>query len=584
MKQGDHVTDAIGRELNRIIQERQIRTVFQPIISLTDGSLLGHEALSRVTCPGEIGTPERLFAAATAHNRLWELELLCRTTALESAARLPSRCHTRKLFININPHTMHDEKLQKGFTKEFLRQYELAPQDLIFEITERNAISDTKAFRAAIDHYRSQDYQIAVDDAGAGYAGLTLISEVNPEYLKLDMSLTRNVDTDDLKAALIKAMVELSRQSNIALIAEGIETLGELKALIDLGVQYGQGYLIQHPTTDIREIAPEILRAVKDLVQAKERSQDRSCIGLLCTDAQVISPATKAIAVYEALKQQPECDGLCILEDDRPVGIITPEKLAEEMSGYFGFTINQNRAIADLMDRDFLAVEHSTSVSVASNLAMSRQRKKLYDFIVVTKDGRYQGIVTIKTLVQRATELEVSNARHQNPLTGLPGNLLIEQELNRVIAECAEYSVAYFDIDCFKAYNDVYGFEQGDMMIKLLANILRMNMQDGQFIGHVGGDDFIVIAERYLAEDCLEEIVRQFDRQALSLYHEADIRTGYIVTNNRHGKVEQFPLITLTRATIDNRHRQFSNAFELTELLAAKKRLAEQAKCLLKLS
>ena len=141
-------------------------------------------------------------------------------------------------------------------------QYEIAPHNVIFEITERNVITDMNGFMVTIDHYKSQDYRIAIDDAGAGYSGLNLISDVNPNYIKLDMKLIRHVDTDSVKFAIVKGMVELSKASNIQLIAEGIETSEELDTLVNLGVQYGQGYFIQQPAAEIMEIRQEVLQAL----------------------------------------------------------------------------------------------------------------------------------------------------------------------------------------------------------------------------------------------------------------------------------------------------------------------------------
>lgn len=255
--------------LEYILENKQIRTVFQPIISLRNGSILGHEALSRITCESEIKTPDTLFNVADENNRLWELEMLCRTKAFEAAYKLMVPPYRKKLFINVNPNLMHDESFKKGFTRDFLNEYKITPNNLIFEITERNAISDMCGFKKTIEHYKSQDYQIAIDDLGSGYSGLNLISDVKPNYIKLDMNLIRGIDRDKIKSAILKGMVEFSKASNIFLIAEGIETVEELEKLVNLGVQYGQGYLIQKPNPEILEINKDILNVLKDLNMKK---------------------------------------------------------------------------------------------------------------------------------------------------------------------------------------------------------------------------------------------------------------------------------------------------------------------------
>ena len=188
--------------LEYIIDNKQIKAVFQPIISLKDGSVLGHEALSRITCDSVINNPETLFSAAGEYNRLWDLELLCRTAALEAAYKFMIPPYSKMLFLNVNPNIMHDENFKKGFTKEFLMQFKIKPLNVIFEITERNVILDMNGFLSTINHYKSQDYKIAIDDAGAGYSGLNLISEINPDYIKLDMKLILIINHRNLAMCL----------------------------------------------------------------------------------------------------------------------------------------------------------------------------------------------------------------------------------------------------------------------------------------------------------------------------------------------------------------------------------------------
>ena len=570
------MTKGIKESLDYIIHNKQIKTVFQPIIALKDGSILGHEALSRLTCESEIENPEMLFTMAEEYNRLWDLELLCRTTALEAAYKFIIPPYNKKLFINVNPNIMHYETFKKGFTKSFLMQYKILPQNVIFEITERNVIEDMDSFKSTINHYKEQDYQIAIDDAGAGYSGLNLISEVNPNYIKLDMKLIRDVDSDRVKFALVKGMVEFSKVSNIFLIAEGIETYEELNTLVNLGVQYGQGYLIQKPDSELLEIRQDVLQMLKK-INIKKNHTFKSLIpniyiSNLCTSIDAISPNEMVPNVFDTFKHNLNCFGLCVIENEVPIGIVTREKLALKLSGHYGFSLNQNKKISRVMDKDFLSVDYKTPVSIVSSMAMSRENDKLYDFIVVTENDKYLGIVTIKDLLKKTSELEISEAKHQNPLSGLEGNLVIEQNLSQCVANTTKFSVAYLDIDNFKAYNDIYGFENGDLVIKLLADILRKSISKEQFIGHIGGDDFVVIIKDHITEDYLKDIVEQFELEVLSFYNQTDIQNGYITTTNRHGEKEQFPLITLTCVVVNNQTQIYKNVFQLTEMLAVLKK------------
>ncbi|MDD4159813.1 MAG: GGDEF domain-containing protein [Synergistaceae bacterium] len=576
------ITNELRFLLDYIIKNEKIKTVFQPIISLRDGSILGHEALSRITYECKIKNAEMLFHVAEKFNRLWSLDLLCRTKALEAAFEFMIPPYSKKLFINVNPNIINYETYKKGFTRSFLEQHDIASENVIFEITEKNVIMDLKGFIATINNYKNQNFKIAIDDGGAGYSGLNLISDIRPNYLKLDMKLIRNINSDRMKYALVKGMVEFSKESNVSLIAEGIETYEELDTLASLEVPYGQGYIIQRPNERILEIAPEVLQALKAINLKKNHILQNSVSSLyinnLSIHAGTVSPDEVIADVYDKFKRDQKCFGLCIVEDGCPIGIISREKMAVRLSGQYGFTLNARRPISEIMDKEFLSVDHKTPVSIVSSTAMSRPNDKTYDFIVITEEGKYSGVVTIKELLMKTTELEVSTAKNQNPLTGLPGNQTIERRLDHTLSSEDQYSVAYIDIDNFKAYNDVYGFEKGDLVIKLLADILLSALRSSAFIGHVGGDDFLVIFSSHVTESFFDEIRIDFERSVLSLYNKTDVENGYVRTYNRHGEMEEFPLLTLTAVLVNNIEHNFSDRFQLTETLASLKKRAKENK------
>lgn len=572
--------DKKREELDKIIREKQIRTVFQPIVSLRDGSVLGHEALSRMTCNTSIEGPEQLFRIAGQHDRIWDLELLCRTTALQTAFLVKRARKTKKIFLNVNPNVMHDEKFRNGFTKEYLTQYGIEPENIIFEITERHAISDIKGFQGTVAHYKQQHYRIAIDDVGAGFSGLNLISDIHPHYIKLDNNLIHGISNDSTKYALVKSMAELSKTANIRLIAEGVETREELTTLIDLGVQYAQGYFLKRPEDDIGDIAKD----VRDFIVEQNRRKNHMVGNLvsniyiqnICTKTETIPPGMNVEKVFEKMKGSPNTYGLCVVEDGRVLGIITKANLLLQLSGRYGFSLNQHRAISSLMDQQFLMVDCRTPIDAVSTAAMSRPPDKLYDFIVVVKNGRYLGTVTVKDLLQKTTEVEVANAKFQSPLTGLPGNVIIDQQISRCISSGEPYSIMYFDIDNFKAYNDVYGFENGDKIIRLLASSLTAHLPPEQFVGHVGGDDFVAVLQRGDPVSFCKSVITEFGRGKLQFYRGEDLERGYIMAENRRGEPEEFPFVSLSVAGVLNGCRRFRNMVELTEELAKLKKKSKQ--------
>lgn len=574
------MSDMLRREIENIIEMKRIKTVFQPIISLRDGQVLGHEALSRIIGETNVSNTEEMFQLAATYNRMWDLELLCRVKSLETAYIHIKPPYDKKIFLNVNPKIMHDKKFQEGFTKEYLNKYDITPENIIFEITERDAIKDMESFQSVVEHYKSQNYRIAIDDAGAGYSGLNLISEIYPHYLKLDMKLIRNIYKDSLKHALVKSMVEFSNIANINLIAEGIECREELNVLVDLGVKYGQGYYIQRPNEKFLEIDSGLINYLVELNRKKNHLQgiklSNIYIDNICKVTKTMSPMTKVEQVYDEFQQKPNIDGVCIVSEERVLGIVTREKLVNRLSGRYGFSLHQKKEITSIMDNEYLEVDYQTPVTTVSYLAMERENSKLYDIIVVTKEGKYHGIVTIKDLLQKTTEIDVLNAKNQNPLSGLPGNMVIENEITQSIMTNKEFTVLYLDIDNFKAFNDVYGFEAGDIVIRILSKVIVKNADKKDFVGHVGGDDFVMIIDHYNWKPVTQNIIRNFMEEVLTLYSYEDRKRGYITTANRHGEIERFPLLSLTISLVNNQFKSYNNEYELTEELARLKKKGKQ--------
>lgn len=246
-------------EFNRIVDNKMIYPVFQPIVSLQYGTILGYEALSRIDGESCFSNIEQLFMMAIDEEHVWRLEQICRKKALQAIFKESKNTYDKKLFLNVSPHIINDKKFRDGFTKDYLERYHANPEQIIFEITEREAIVDIKSFQNVIEHYKGQEYQIAIDDAGSGYSGLNLICGIQPHYIKLDMELIRDIHKSKIQKSIVKGMIDIC---NIKLIAEGIENHDELQVLISLGVHYGQGYFLGKPLPKLETVHEEAQKAI----------------------------------------------------------------------------------------------------------------------------------------------------------------------------------------------------------------------------------------------------------------------------------------------------------------------------------
>ena len=578
------VTVEQQQKLEEIIVNQWITPVYQPIVSLQDGSVLGFEALSRVEKPGIFDNIEEMFQCAEESGCIWMLEQVCRRAILRGVydqKNVLDQYHA-KIFINVSPKVLHDEKFRQGFTREYTKRYGIDTERIVFEVTERERVEDENSFRQAIGHYKMQNYQIAIDDVGSGYAGLNRICSLSPGYIKLDNELVHDVYKNPIKYAMIKGMVEFSHSSGTLLIAEGIETKKELELLIDLGVQYGQGYYLASPERMLRFDNPQ---AVSEILEKNTCNHMHNHLGvkkyyiknLMKTGLTVEKNATVE-SVLSYMKHHEEAVGICVVEQGRVSGILTREKLFQKLSGQYGFSLYHKKNIGDLAEKNFLMVDAHTSISSVAKIAMEREMDALYDFIVVREDDKYAGIVTIQDLLKKAMEIDVDLAKCANPLTGLPGNIVIDQEVKESVESGKQCTIYYFDLDNFKAFNDVYGFEKGDEVIRILADVLKKNAGGNDFVGHIGGDDFAMICEGYQSLAFSEKIRKEFEAKAHMLYKEEDRIRRCIRTCNRHGILETFPLVSVTIVSASNEQEAFGDYEEVVGMLAGYKKTAKTRK------
>lgn len=215
----------------------RVRTEYQPIYRMKEGSLYGYEALARGQSGSGFESANALFMAATEHGFLFEVDRLCRKRALRYGASLPP---DTKLFVNTVPQAMRDPRL-------FETASTLAPERVVIEITEHQVIANHRLFRERMAEFTAAGMHFAVDDVGSGYSGLELIAGLKPSYLKIDMNLVRNVHVAPVHRAIVRAILELGRGMGAKVIAEGIQNSSEAEALRELDVDLGQGFHLGRP-------------------------------------------------------------------------------------------------------------------------------------------------------------------------------------------------------------------------------------------------------------------------------------------------------------------------------------------------
>lgn len=298
-------------------------------------------------------------------------------------------------------------------------------------------------------------------------------------------------------------------------------------------------------------------------------------IGDIAEQVPIVSPSTKCEDVYSVFNEVPSLEGIVVCTDNEPVGLVMKSHFYQKLSIKYGFDLFMKRTIELVMNKEPLIVDSSVHITEVSALAMHRDQENLYDYVIVTAEDRIFGIVSIKNLLIKLAEVQVSNARYSNPLTGLPGNYEIIDSLQETLTY-EKYSVLYIDINSFKVFNDTFGFKHGDEVIQETANIISETIiteeKGPSFVGHIGGDDFIAIVPHFHYKDICYKIITRFDHLPRRFYSNEELTRGYVRAINRKGIMENIPIIGLSIAVVQNKNYSFHTIEELSKEAAKLKK------------
>ncbi len=553
------VREPTREALEEMIRQQRITPHFQPVFDLLSGEVLAYEVLSRGEEPFRM--PTVMFTKAEAWGLLNELDQACRVAALKKIAALdPTMAHLQ-FFLNVDPQVFNDNRYNTGLTASDLDgRFGLDQGRLIVDVSEEGTESHHGQFERMMHYYLDRGFRTALTNFGAGRSSLVTLVTMTPHYIKIDRSLVLNIEHDSRKQQIVKAMTYLAASVDCTLMAMGVETAGALEVLIRLGVRYAQGFLLAGPESEPHRKSTKVENIVGELARHfsyPRMGTSQSIVDLLARPETVEVGSLTCEELEKRLRHHRGMGHLVVLRAGRFVGLITREHFNLEAAGRYGFQLIRNRFVEEIAKRQVLSVHSDMDLVSLARLAMDRPRSELYDPVVVTDyDGRFLGTITMKQLLNRSVELEVKLATDANPLTSLPGNVCIQNWLQEVLKN-PPFTVVYADLDRFKEYNDCFGFSRGDEMIKHAAKCLQAlasMLGPTARLGHVGGDDFILVAGDRIRASMLEETCARFDREKLRLFDRKTIERGYYRARDRQGSEVDVPLVTISLAVINHRN------------------------------
>lgn len=487
---------ALQREVQDALAMGAVRAVCQVVVSLSSGDELGYEALSRPQGRAPLDSPQGFLAAAAEVGLLKETD---RAWRMASLARFgPEFPAGRHLLLNVSPASLLTGHTTASRLEAAVRESGLVPERVVLELTEGETIHDFDQMRRVLGGFRARGFLIAIDDAGAGQSSLQSIVELRPDFIKLDRWLARDIELDRSRRSMVEALVGFAHEVRAKVVAEGIETYEQLNAFISLGADFGQGYLFGKPGPNPREAPPEVRLHIGKFAAARRRETPKGVTSAV-RDLAFVSPTVGATTpgerVFALFQENVQLEVVAVLGDHSVVGLITRGRIFERMAGQFGLALNGRRPARELCT-PASTVQAVATAQAAARVALARPPSAQNEPLVVLDGPAYAGVVSMTDLLQQLLAAEVAEARLMSPLTGLPGNRLIKEQIESHRTEGEPRVLLYADIDDFKSFNDRFGFGHGDAAITGLASVLVEGADacsHGAFVGHVGGDDFVVI-------------------------------------------------------------------------------------------
>lgn len=567
----DHLYDILAR--------RQLSALFQPIVNMQNGDIIAYEGLIRGPSDSPLHSPMNLFKVARASGLTVQVEHLCRQVILERFAELAL---PGKLFLNVSPDCLLQRDARHGETLEFIHHVGINPDRVIIELTENQPTYDYELMREAVRHYRDMGFQIAIDDLGEGFSSLRLWSELRPEYVKIDMHFIQGINNDPVKLQFVRSIQEIAEKSNTLVIAEGIETQAELLVIRDIGVANGQGYHLGRPHPQpARSASAEVVKALARTGVAvypqRGAEKNAATIVKLLNEVQTVPSNMTNNEVYEIFLKEPKLLIIPVVDGDQPLGLISRFEMIDHFARPYQRELYGKKSCRQFMDAKPLIAEQDTTLQELSFRMVQADAHHLFNGFIITDQGRYLGLGTGHDLMREITQLQINAARYANPLTQLPGNVPINEHIDRLLESGARFWACYVDLDHFKPFNDVYGYRRGDDVIQLTGNMLSERCDANRdFVGHIGGDDFMVLFQSEDWETRCAGILADFERNVQAFYSIEDRERGGYLSEDRQGKKVFYSLMSLSIGVIRVDPHQYYSHHQIATAAAESKRQAKK--------
>lgn len=563
--------DIKGWLKREFLQSLEITPHYQPILSLPSSQIVGYEALSRFILKGESISPHKAFHMAEDMGILGDLDIMCRE---RSVLNFPKELNSL-LFLNISPSYLTSEYFGKNKTLELVESAGLRPEFVVLELSEVERVKDVELLKRAIGHYKSLGFLVGIDDIGTGYNSLQLLLELDGhlDFVKFPRELVSGVSRSKIKYQLLKVLTEVSLQMGIRPIYEGVEQEEDVKTLYyDLKAHLFQGFYFAKPmpAAEIIKFQPGITLKVRE----EEEYIQGEIPALIKLDPK--EKFHKLLDLLENLQKR-----YFFLDLDRKKYLVDSWKLKYSLNQKLRnlFYYKDLEEVVGKLSSLFMNLEDLPYISPEALKIKSLLEELLsssHDFVLL-KRGQEIQILEKQHLLDIFYKELSKELLDKNPLTQLPGNAAIREKIEELSKREEYFYVCYLDLDNFKAFNDTYGFYLGDQMIKkvgLFLSLFEKENPNKRFVGHIGGDDFIILlledGTSRLIEELLE-LIKNLQKELLAFYSQEDRERGYFVGKDREENLREFPIASISAVLL----KGSSNLLDLSKRSAKYKKIVK---------
>ena len=427
-----------------------------------------------------------------------------------------------------------------------------------------------------------------MDDCGTGFSGLQMLYYAEPDYIKIDRFFIQNMENDPKKRLVVSTIVNFAHFMGSLVLAEGVETMEEFYLCKEIGCDMVQGFFVQKPQLDLNKLLPRY-EEIGNISRKERRNASFKDKALIADQIRYIKPIFSdcdIITVFDRFRNDETASFFPIINrHEEPIGLIRETAFKDYIFSKFGRQLLENpsfgKDISKFISKIPIADIHQPVEKLIETYAYYNNNEGL----IMVDDMKYVGILSTKSLLKIINEKNLTLARNQNPLTRLPGNMMIHEYFSECLSDCdVEYCLIYFDFDNFKPFNDYYGFRTGDRLILMFAEFLKeAGFCQNRFAGHIGGDDFFMGIRNACTDDIIAEmtiLAERFKKNAESFYDKDVIEKGFLEVKGRNGADEKIQMITVSIAMLQlpAKVKRNYSIDKLSEFIALLKKKAKISK------